>query len=109
MKRVALFALAALASAAVVVPAASGSHASNSSAAAGNNTIVDVASGDPQFCIKQAGLVNALSDKSKLTVFAPTNAAFAKLPKATLQEVQSDKKLLTSILTYHVIDRVLIP
>ena len=45
----------------------------------------------------------ALSGKSKLTVFAPTNAAFAKLPKATLKKVQSDKKLLTSILTYHVV------
>jgi uncharacterized surface protein with fasciclin (FAS1) repeats len=47
--------------------------------------------------------VKALSGTSKLTVFAPTNAAFAKLPKATLQKVQSDKKLLTSILTYHVV------
>jgi uncharacterized surface protein with fasciclin (FAS1) repeats len=114
MKRIALLALAALVSAAVAVPAAPASRTSHSSAAAGNNTIVDVASGDPQFStlvslIKKAGLVNALSDKSKLTVFAPTNAAFAKLPKATLQKVQSDKKLLTSILTYHVIDRVLIP
>ena len=36
------------------------------------------------------------SGKSKLTVFAPTNAAFAKLPKATLKKVQGDKKLLTS-------------
>jgi uncharacterized surface protein with fasciclin (FAS1) repeats len=36
-------------------------------------------------------------------VFAPTNAAFAKLPKATLEKVQSDKKLLTSILTHHVV------
>ena len=36
-------------------------------------------------------------------MFAPTNAAFAKLPKATLKKVQSDKQLLTSILTYHVV------
>jgi uncharacterized surface protein with fasciclin (FAS1) repeats len=104
MKRIALLALAALVSAAVAVPAASASHTS----AAAGNTIVGVASGDPQFStlvslIKKAGLVNALSGTSKLTVFAPTNAAFAKLPKATLQKVQSDKKLLTSILTYHVV------
>jgi uncharacterized surface protein with fasciclin (FAS1) repeats len=107
MKRIALLALAALVSAAVAVPAASASHTSHASAAAGN-TIVGVASGDPQFStlvslIKKAGLVNALSGTSKLTVFAPTNSAFAKLPKATLQKVQSDKKLLTSILTYHVV------
>jgi uncharacterized surface protein with fasciclin (FAS1) repeats len=104
MKRIALFALAALVSAAVAVPVASASHAS---AGAGSN-IVGVASGDPQFStlvslIKKAGLVNALSGTSKLTVFAPTNAAFAKLSKPTLQKVGSDKKLLTSILTYHVV------
>ncbi|MCW3048488.1 MAG: fasciclin protein [Solirubrobacterales bacterium] len=107
MKRIALFALAALVSAAVAVPVASASHTSHASAGAGSN-IVGVASGDPQFStlvslIKKAGLVNALSGTSKLTVFAPTNAAFAKLSKSTLQKVGSDKKLLTSILTYHVV------
>ena len=91
----------------VAVPAASASPASPASPAAGK-TIVQVAAGNPQFStlaslIKKAGLVSALSGKSKLTVFAPTNAAFAKLPKATLKKVQGDKKLLTSILTYHVV------
>jgi uncharacterized surface protein with fasciclin (FAS1) repeats len=89
------------------VPAAQASPASPASPAASKN-IVQVAAGNPQFStlaglIKKAGLVSALSAKSKLTVFAPTNAAFAKLPKATLKKVQSDKKLLTSILTYHVV------
>jgi len=89
------------------VPAASASPASPASPAASKN-IVQVAAGNPQFStlaglIQKAGLVSALSGKSKLTVFAPTNAAFAKLPKATLKKVQSDKKLLTSILTYHVV------
>ena len=89
------------------VPAASASPASPASPAA-SKSIVQVAAGNPQFStlaslIKKAGLVSALSAKSKLTVFAPTNAAFAKLPKATLKKVQSDKKLLTSILTYHVV------
>ena len=37
------------------------------------------------------------------TVFAPTNAAFAKLPKATLDAVLSDRALLTKVLTYHVV------
>ena len=89
------------------VPAAQASPASPASPAA-SKTIVQVAAGNPQFStlaglIKKAGLVSALSGKSKLTVFAPTNAAFAKLPKATLKKVQGDKKLLTSILTYHVV------
>jgi len=85
-------------------PAAQVSQASP----AASKSIVQVAAGNPQFStltslIKKAGLVSALSGKSKLTVFAPTNGAFAKLPTATLKKVQSDKKLLTSILTYHVV------
>lgn len=97
-------ALVALVIAALAVPAAQASQASP----AASKNIVQVAAGDPQFStlaslIKKAGLVSALSGKSKLTVFAPTNAAFAKLPKATLKKVQGDKKLLTSILTYHVV------
>ena len=86
---------------------AAAAPASPASPAASKN-IVQVAAGNPQFStlaglIQKAGLVSALSGKSKLTVFAPTNAAFAKLPKATLKKVQGDKKLLTSILTYHVV------
>ena len=97
-------ALVALVFAALAVPAAQDSQASP----AASKNIVQVAAGNPQFStlaslIKKAGLVSALSGKSKLTVFAPTNAAFAKLPKATLKKVQGDKKLLTSILTYHVV------
>jgi uncharacterized surface protein with fasciclin (FAS1) repeats len=96
--------LVALVVAALAAPAAPASQASP----AASKNIVQVAAGNPQFStlaslIKKAGLVSALSGKSKLTVFAPTNAAFAKLPKATLKKVQSDKKLLTSILTYHVV------
>lgn len=105
MNRIALLGLAGVTSAAVAVPVASATQ--SSSAAAGKN-IVQVAAGDPQFSIlvklvKKAGLVSALSGTGKLTVFAPTNAAFAKLPKATLKKVEGDKKLLTSILTYHVV------
>jgi uncharacterized surface protein with fasciclin (FAS1) repeats len=104
MKRIALLALAALVSAAVAVPVAFASQAASPS----GNTIVGVASRDPQFStlvslVKKAGLVRALSGNAKLTVFAPTNAAFAKLPKATLTKVRNDKRLLTSILTYHVV------
>jgi uncharacterized surface protein with fasciclin (FAS1) repeats len=52
--------------------------------------------------VKKAGLVDTLNSASGITVFAPDNAAFAKLPKATLNKVLADKKELTKILTYHV-------
>lgn len=52
--------------------------------------------------VKKAGLVDTLNSASDITVFAPDNAAFAKLPKATLDKVLADKKELTKILTYHV-------
>lgn len=53
--------------------------------------------------VVKAGLVDTLNNAQGLTVFAPDNAAFAKLPKATLDKVLSDKTLLTEILTHHVI------
>jgi uncharacterized surface protein with fasciclin (FAS1) repeats len=52
--------------------------------------------------VKKAGLVDTLNSASNITVFAPDNAAFAKLPKATLAKVLANKKELTQILTYHV-------
>jgi uncharacterized surface protein with fasciclin (FAS1) repeats len=55
--------------------------------------------------VKQAGLVGTLSGPGPFTVFAPTNEAFAKLPKATVEKLmQPDMKAeLTKILTYHVV------
>ena len=53
--------------------------------------------------VKKAGLVNTLNSAPGLTVFAPTNDAFAKLPKATLAKVLADKALLARILTHHVV------
>ena len=50
-----------------------------------------------------AGLVSTLAGKGPFTVFAPTNAAFAKVPKATLDALLKDKKQLTKVLTYHVV------
>jgi uncharacterized surface protein with fasciclin (FAS1) repeats len=55
--------------------------------------------------VKQAGLVDTLNGLKDVTVFAPTNEAFAKLPKADLDKVLADKALLTKILTYHVVPR----
>ena len=52
--------------------------------------------------VKQAGLAGALSAPGQLTVFAPTDAAFAKVPKATLAALGKDKALLKSVLLYHV-------
>jgi len=52
--------------------------------------------------VKKAGLVDTLNSASNITVFAPDNAAFAKIPPATLAKVLADKAELTKILTYHV-------
>lgn len=77
-------------------------------ASAPTKDIVDIAAGDSNFStlvslVKQAGLVDTLKSKGPFTVFAPTNAAFAKLPKATVDAVVSDKALLTNVLLYHVV------
>ncbi|MET8335613.1 fasciclin domain-containing protein [Streptosporangium canum] len=53
--------------------------------------------------VKKAGLVDTLNSAKDITVFAPTNDAFAKIPKATLDKVLADKATLTKILTYHVV------
>ena len=53
--------------------------------------------------VKQAGLAGALSGPGPLTVFAPTDAAFAKVPKATLAALAKDKSKLKAVLLYHVV------
>jgi uncharacterized surface protein with fasciclin (FAS1) repeats len=52
--------------------------------------------------VTKAGLVDTLDSAPAITVFAPDNAAFAKIPAATLSKVLADKAELTKILTYHV-------
>jgi uncharacterized surface protein with fasciclin (FAS1) repeats len=52
--------------------------------------------------VKQAGLVDTLNSAKDITVFAPANSAFAKIPAATLKSVLANKAELTKILTYHV-------
>lgn len=78
--------------------------------AAEEKTIVAVASGAEQFktlvaAIKAAGLVETLNGKGPFTVFAPTDDAFAKLPKGTLENLlkPENKDQLVAILTYHVV------
>ena len=53
--------------------------------------------------VKAAGLVSALQGKGPFTVFAPTDAAFAKLPAGTVEVLLKDPKALANILLYHVI------
>lgn len=72
--------------------------------------IVGVAASNPDFstlvtAIKAAGLVDTLKGKGPFTVFAPTNEAFAALPKGTLDSLlkPANKAKLVAILTYHVI------
>ena len=76
--------------------------------AQGSNTIAAIVSKDAQFstlftALKAAGLDTTLAGKGPFTVFAPTNAAFAKIPKATLEALLKNKKELTRVLTYHVV------
>ena len=52
---------------------------------------------------KAAGLVDALKSKGPLTVFAPTDEAFGKLPKGTVEALLADKEKLAAILKYHVV------
>jgi uncharacterized surface protein with fasciclin (FAS1) repeats len=59
--------------------------------------------------VKKAGLVDTLNNAEGITVFAPTNDAFAKIDKATLNKVLADKKMLTAILTEHVVGQTLTP
>ena len=70
--------------------------------------IVDTAVGAGTFktlaaALSAAGLVDTLKGKGPFTVFAPTDAAFAKLPKADLDALLADKARLTAVLTYHVV------
>jgi uncharacterized surface protein with fasciclin (FAS1) repeats len=90
------------------VPAFAGDYGAKTEKTAG--TIVDVAAGNPDFstlvaAVKAAGLVDTLNGAGPFTVFAPTNAAFAKLPAGTVESLllPENKDKLTAILTYHVV------
>merc|ERR1711973_394 len=77
-----------------------------------SDNVAAVVSSDPQFstllaAVQAAGLANALSSTDPITVFAPTNDAFAKIPEATLSAILADKDLLTSILTRHVVPKTI--
>jgi uncharacterized surface protein with fasciclin (FAS1) repeats len=86
------------------------SQAAATEAPRGGGTIVDIAKSAGQFktllaAAVAADLASALSGKGPLTIFAPTDEAFAKLPEGTVQELlqPENKAKLVSILQYHVI------
>ncbi len=73
-------------------------------------TVVEIAAGNSSFstlvtAVKAAGLAETLSGKGPFTVFAPTNEAFAALPKGTIETLlkPENRDLLRKVLTYHVV------
>lgn len=81
-----------------------------SAAQAGSKDIVDTAASAGKFntlvaAVKAAGLVDTLKGNGPFTVFAPTDEAFAKLPKGTVEDLlkPENKDKLVKILTYHVV------
>ena len=95
--KTATVALAAVAAATVARPArAQDKDIVETAVAAGQFTTLAKALG-------AAGLVETLKGAGPFTVFAPTDAAFAKLPAGTLEKLLADKAQLTRVLTYHVV------
>jgi uncharacterized surface protein with fasciclin (FAS1) repeats len=102
------YALAVLGVAALTSVAAVGGAAASADRAAADKNIVETASEAGQFdtliaLAKRAGLAGALTGSGKLTVFAPTDKAFAKVPKATLRQLQRNRAQLRAVLLYHVV------
>ena len=59
--------------------------------------------------VQAAGLVDTLNSAQDITVFAPSNDAFAKVPAADLEALLADKEMLTQVLTYHVVGQPVTP
>ncbi|UQN10064.1 fasciclin domain-containing protein [Deinococcus sp. QL22] len=96
-----IFALTALM---FVTPALAG----GGSAVPSGNTIAAIVSNDPNFstlltAVQAAGLASTLSGAGPFTVFAPTNAAFAKVPQDQLNALLNDPAALRALLLYHVV------
>ncbi|NJR52556.1 MAG: fasciclin domain-containing protein [Leptolyngbyaceae cyanobacterium CSU_1_3] len=91
-------------------PVASPAPMASPSAATTQDTIVGIASTNSSFktltaALQAAGLVETLNGSGPFTVFAPTDAAFAKLPKGTVENLlkPENKAKLIQVLTYHVV------
>ena len=105
MKNVALYAL--LVSAALLVGVCMGASNSMDTSPGGKN-IVDTAIAAGNYktlvtALQAAGLADTLKGDGPFTVFAPTDAAFAKIPKDQLNALMANKTQLTALLTYHVV------
>jgi uncharacterized surface protein with fasciclin (FAS1) repeats len=115
MKMHRILTVAALAAAVTLTPSlfAGECSASKDTAAAtctAGKDLVAVAAGADNFktlvaAVKAAGLVETLQGKGPFTIFAPTDAAFAKLPAGTVESLlkPENKEKLVAILTYHVV------
>jgi uncharacterized surface protein with fasciclin (FAS1) repeats len=102
-----LAAATAVALAAIGPASASARTEASAVPASAKKDIVDTAVAAGSFdtlaaLLKQAGLVKTLKGKGPYTVFAPTDKAFSKVPKATLDALAKDKAMLRSVLLYHV-------
>jgi uncharacterized surface protein with fasciclin (FAS1) repeats len=93
---------------ALAIAAVAALPASGTAATQPKLDLVETAASAPQFStlvrlVRRAGLVSTLSGRANYTVFAPTNAAFAKVPKRTLDALAKDKAQLKAVLLYHVV------
>ena len=107
MKKPSLSTLAVLA-ALVTMPTLASAQTSTHKEKAPMRNIVEIAVEAGSFktlvaAVTAAGLAETLQGTGPFTVFAPTDAAFAKLPAGTVEGLLADKEKLTSILTYHVV------
>jgi uncharacterized surface protein with fasciclin (FAS1) repeats len=115
MKTIRILSVAAIVAAVTITPGLfageySSSKADSTSTCTAKKDIVGVASGAGSFntlvaAVKAAGLVETLQGAGPFTVFAPTDEAFAKLPKGTVEDLlkPENKEKLVAILTYHVV------
>ncbi|MGW7199032.1 fasciclin domain-containing protein [Streptomyces chryseus] len=110
----ALFAVAPAAQAGPVAepfgPACASLPANGEGSAAGmaDDPVATAASNNPELsvlvsAVQKAGLADTLNNAQNITVFAPTNDAFGKIPKADLDKILNDKEQLTDLLKYHVV------
>jgi uncharacterized surface protein with fasciclin (FAS1) repeats len=98
----------ALVATAAIAAAPAASASAPSAAATKQANIVTTAVKAGQFktlvsLVKRAGLASTLSGKGPYTVFAPTDAAFRKVPKSTLNALRADKAKLRAVLLHHVV------
>jgi uncharacterized surface protein with fasciclin (FAS1) repeats len=108
MKRLMILLLAAMLGASVLTGAVSARTAAPVAKAGTTGNIVQTAVASGQFktlatLLKRAGLASALQQPGPFTVFAPTDAAFAKVPKKTLTALLRNKAQLKAVLLYHVV------